>query len=82
MVRKFKGIVAFDASSFIPYKNISCQYYDALFISSHKLIGGIGGSGLLAIKKIFVETSLALQQVELWAMFLALHNATFVMKKL
>ncbi|EAI8183189.1 aminotransferase class V-fold PLP-dependent enzyme, partial [Campylobacter jejuni] len=34
MVRKFKGIVAFDASSFIPYKNISCQYYDALFISS------------------------------------------------
>ncbi|EPY0830549.1 aminotransferase class V-fold PLP-dependent enzyme [Campylobacter jejuni] len=51
MVRKFKGIVAFDASSFIPYKNISCQYYDALFISSHKLIGGIGGSGLLAIKK-------------------------------
>ncbi|KQH14076.1 aminotransferase, partial [Campylobacter coli] len=37
--------------SFIPYKNIACKYYDALFISSHKLIGGIGGSGLLAIKK-------------------------------
>ncbi|MGQ2887149.1 aminotransferase class V-fold PLP-dependent enzyme [Campylobacter coli] len=51
LVRKFKGIVAFDASSFIPYKNIACKYYDALFISSHKLIGGIGGSGLLAIKK-------------------------------
>ncbi|AXP08654.1 aminotransferase class V-fold PLP-dependent enzyme [Campylobacter hepaticus] len=51
MIRKFKGIVAFDASSFIPYKNIACKYYDALFISSHKLIGGIGGSGLLIIKK-------------------------------
>ncbi|MGH2327389.1 aminotransferase class V-fold PLP-dependent enzyme [Campylobacter taeniopygiae] len=51
LVRKYKGIVAFDASSFIPYKNISCKYYDALFISSHKLIGGIGGSGLLVIKK-------------------------------
>ncbi|MBZ7937059.1 aminotransferase class V-fold PLP-dependent enzyme, partial [Campylobacter molothri] len=51
LVRKYKGIVAFDASSFIPYKNIACKYYDALFISSHKLIGGIGGSGLLVIKK-------------------------------
>ena len=51
LIRKFKGIVAFDASSFIPYKNIACKYYDALFISSHKLIGGIGGSGILVIKK-------------------------------
>ena len=51
LVRKFKGIVAFDASSFIPYKNIACKYYDALFISSHKLIGGVGGAGVLIIKK-------------------------------
>lgn len=51
LVRKFKGLVAFDASSFIPYKNIPCEFYDALFISPHKLIGGIGSCGLLAIKK-------------------------------
>ncbi|TQR33001.1 aminotransferase [Campylobacter sp. MIT 99-7217] len=51
LVRKYKGIVAFDASSFAPYKNVPCKFYDALFISSHKFIGGVGGSGLLAVKK-------------------------------
>ncbi|MBM0637094.1 aminotransferase class V-fold PLP-dependent enzyme [Campylobacter sp. VicNov18] len=56
MIRQVKGIIAFDASSFIPYKNIPCKYYDALFISSHKLIGGIGGSGILVIKKEFCGT--------------------------
>ncbi|TBR82430.1 aminotransferase class V-fold PLP-dependent enzyme [Campylobacter novaezeelandiae] len=51
LVKTYKGIVAFDATSFIPYKNIPCKFYDALFISSHKLIGGIGGCGILVIKK-------------------------------
>lgn len=49
--RRYKGIIAFDASSFIPYKNIACRHYDALFISSHKLLGGVGSCGLLVIKK-------------------------------
>lgn len=51
LIRAYKGIVAFDASSFMPYKNIACNFYDALFISSHKFVGGIGGCGLLVIKK-------------------------------
>ncbi|KAA6230849.1 aminotransferase class V-fold PLP-dependent enzyme [Campylobacter sp. LR264d] len=51
LIRKYKGIVAFDASSFAPYKNISCDFYDALFISSHKFIGGVAGCGILVIKK-------------------------------
>ncbi len=51
LVRSYKGVVAFDGSSFMPYKNISCKFYDALFISSHKFIGGVGGCGLLVVKK-------------------------------
>lgn len=51
LFRKHNALVAFDASSFIPYKNIACTHYDALFISAHKLLGGVGSCGLLAIKK-------------------------------
>lgn len=51
LFRKHNALVAFDASSFMPYKNIACKHYDALFISSHKLLGGVGSCGLLAIKK-------------------------------
>lgn len=51
LFRKHNALVAFDASSFMPYKNIDCEHYDALFISSHKLLGGVGSCGLLAIKK-------------------------------
>ena len=51
LARKYKAILAFDAASFIAYKNIDCNFYDALFISSHKILGGVGACGLLAIKK-------------------------------
>ena len=51
LFRKHNALVAFDASSFMPYKNIAYKHYDALFISSHKLLGGVGSCGLLAIKK-------------------------------
>ncbi len=51
LARKYGAIVAFDASSFAPHAHVPCKYYDALFISSHKLLGGVGGCGLLAIKK-------------------------------
>ncbi|WP_270987291.1 aminotransferase class V-fold PLP-dependent enzyme [Campylobacter upsaliensis] len=57
LVRQYGGLVAFDASSFIPYKNIPCKFYDALFISAHKLIGGVGSCGLLAIKKTLCGTT-------------------------
>lgn len=51
LVRKYQGLVAFDGASFIAYKNIECKYYDALYISSHKILGGVGGCGLLVVKK-------------------------------
>ncbi|OCR95369.1 aminotransferase, partial [Campylobacter fetus subsp. testudinum] len=45
MVKKYNGIVALDASSISAYENIPCDLYDALFISPHKLLGGVGSSG-------------------------------------
>ncbi|WP_069636669.1 aminotransferase class V-fold PLP-dependent enzyme [Campylobacter pinnipediorum] len=51
LVKKYNGIVALDAASFSAYKNVDCNYFDALFLSPHKLLGGVGSCGLLAIKK-------------------------------
>lgn len=46
-----KAIIALDASSIIAHENIPSSHFDALFISSHKLLGGVGGCGLLALRK-------------------------------
>lgn len=53
LTRKYakNAIIAIDASSLSAYENIDAQNFDALFISSHKLLGGVGGCGLLAIRK-------------------------------
>lgn len=51
LVKKHQGIVAFDVSTLAPYANLDPRFYDAIFISGHKLLGGVGSSGLLVIKK-------------------------------
>lgn len=51
LARAYGALVAFDAASFIAHANVPCELYNALFISSHKLLGGVGGCGLLAVKK-------------------------------
>ncbi|MBX1886741.1 aminotransferase class V-fold PLP-dependent enzyme [Campylobacter peloridis] len=51
LIKQYKGIVAFDVSALAPYANLDSKFYDAVFISSHKLLGGVGSCGLLAIKK-------------------------------
>ena len=45
------GILCLDAAAASPYMNIDCAFYDALFLSPHKLLGGPGSCGLLVIKK-------------------------------
>lgn len=49
IAKKYKAILAIDASSAIPYENIEIPF-DALFFSGHKMLGGVGTSGFLAIK--------------------------------
>lgn len=59
LLRKYSAIVCFDAAASSPYLNIPCKYYDAMFVSSHKLLGGPSSCGLLIIKKSLIDTSLA-----------------------
>ena len=51
LVKEHVGIFALDAATLSAYENVDCRYFDALFLSPHKLLGGVGSCGLLAIKK-------------------------------
>ncbi len=53
ILRKYQVPVAFDGATFSAYKNIDSKFYDALFLSPHKLLGGPGSCGLLVIRKNF-----------------------------
>ncbi|MFA6630085.1 MAG: aminotransferase class V-fold PLP-dependent enzyme [Sulfuricurvum sp.] len=51
LLRRYGATVCFDAAASSPYINIPCELYDAMFYSPHKLLGGPGSCGLLAIRK-------------------------------
>ncbi len=51
LIKRFNGILCLDAAAASPYINIDCNYYDALFLSPHKLLGGVGSCGILVMKK-------------------------------
>ena len=51
IAKKFDAIIALDISALAPYENVDCDLFDAAFISSHKLLGGVGGCGILVIRK-------------------------------
>lgn len=48
--------LAFDAASSSPYFNIPKECFDALFLAPHKLLGGIGACGTLALRKSFLDS--------------------------
>lgn len=56
LVRGAGGILALDGASFSAYANVDANYFDALFLSPHKLLGGVGSCGLLAIKKELISS--------------------------
>lgn len=51
VVKKYNGIVCLDAAASSAYMNLDSKFYDAMFLSPHKLLGGVGSCGLLVIKK-------------------------------
>lgn len=53
IAKKYKAILAIDASSAIAYENIEIDY-DAMFFSGHKILGGVATCGFLAIKNDFI----------------------------
>ncbi len=59
LLRKYGATVCFDAASSSPYMNIDCAYYDALFLSPHKLLGGPGSCGLLVVKKSLIDKKIS-----------------------
>lgn len=58
LVRSYGGIVALDMASSSPYMNIPCELFDAAFFAPHKLLGGPGSCGLLAVRRALVDSSL------------------------
>ncbi|MCE3040363.1 aminotransferase class V-fold PLP-dependent enzyme [Helicobacter anatolicus] len=59
IARKYGCIIALDMATSSVDISIDSSYFDACFLSPHKLIGGVGSCGILAIKKelIDLETS-------------------------
>lgn len=51
LVKRYGGILALDGASSSAYMNVNCNFYDALFLSPHKLLGGPGSCGLLIMRK-------------------------------
>lgn len=58
VARRYKAVIAIDASSLIAYENVDSSLCDAIFISPHKLLGGVGSCGLLAIRKSLFSSNL------------------------
>ncbi len=54
MADRYGAVVAVDAAALIAHENIDSGLFDALFISPHKLLGGVGSCGLLAVKKSLI----------------------------
>ncbi|MCT7620609.1 aminotransferase class V-fold PLP-dependent enzyme [Aliarcobacter butzleri] len=59
ILRAYNAIICFDAAASSPYMNIPYHLFDAMFMSSHKLLGGPGSCGLLVIRKDLIDTSIA-----------------------
>ncbi|MDU1117066.1 MAG: aminotransferase class V-fold PLP-dependent enzyme [Clostridium butyricum] len=53
--KEFDLLVCIDCTAIVPYENIKISDFeekiDALVFSGHKLLGGVGGTGILIIKK-------------------------------
>jgi len=59
LIRKYGGILAIDCATSSAYMNIDSSLYDAMFLSPHKLLGGVGSSGILVLKKALFDKDLA-----------------------
>lgn len=59
ILRQYNAIVSLDAAASSSYMNIDCNYFDVMYVSPHKLLGGPGSCGLLIIKKDLIDPSLS-----------------------
>ena len=59
ILRRYNALVCLDAAASSSYMNIDCNYFDAMYLSPHKLLGGPGSCGLLVIRKNLIDISLS-----------------------
>ena len=55
ILREYGAVVAFDAAASSPCLDVDSSLYDVMYLSPHKLLGGPGSCGLLAIKKRLIN---------------------------
>ncbi|MBB5022218.1 aminotransferase class V-fold PLP-dependent enzyme [Desulfurispira natronophila] len=58
LIRKYDGLMCLDMAASSPYMNVDRNLFDAAFFSPHKLLGGPGSCGLLAVRKSLVDHQL------------------------
>ena len=55
LLRKYNATIAFDSAASSPCLNLNSNLFDAIFLSPHKLLGGPGTCGLLAIRRSIID---------------------------
>ncbi|MCX2716711.1 aminotransferase class V-fold PLP-dependent enzyme [Helicobacter sp. MIT 21-1697] len=58
LLRDYRAIISLDMASSSPYMQVDSTNFDAAFLSPHKLLGGVGACGILAIRKSLLNTDL------------------------
>ena len=59
LLRKYNAIIAFDSAASSPCMSPKSELFDAIFLSPHKLLGGPGTCGLLAIRKSLIDNAIS-----------------------
>ena len=59
LMREHGGILALDMASASAYMNAPCELFDAAFYSPHKLLGGVGSCGVLAMRRELIDSSIS-----------------------
>ncbi|MDC0932643.1 aminotransferase class V-fold PLP-dependent enzyme [Arcobacteraceae bacterium] len=59
LLRQYNATVAFDSAASSPCMSPDSELFDALFLSPHKLLGGPGSCGLLAIRRSLIDSELS-----------------------
>ena len=58
LLRESRATIALDFAAIAAHKNVDSSLFDAAFISPHKLFGGAGSCGILAIRKNLLNCAL------------------------
>ncbi len=58
LLRRYGAIIALDMASSSAYMQVDCADFDVAFLAPHKLLGGVGACGILAIRKSLLDAQI------------------------